>query len=271
MAELTEKVAEAAEEVAEQAVNVAEVTRTLRKGEMLIVCGGLGLGFVIGATAGYLYAKRQLETKYDKMVGKEIEEMRTYYASKLEAVTERAQKPPLDQVVTDLGYVTPPRENPTQTEDEINDEIDLIETERALREEEEETSRNVFTDGRPSEDIWDYAAEIRNRTADSPYVIHLDEHTQNEKEYIQTTLTYYEEDDVLADEHDHIIEDKDETVGDHNLLKFGHGSNDVNVVYVRNDVIEMDIEVLRSNGSYAEEVHGLKHMDAPPRRRNWDG
>jgi hypothetical protein len=48
-------------------------------------------------------------------------------------------------------------------------------------------------------------------------------------------------------------------IGEKNLSRFGHGSQDPSVVYVRNDQLELVYEVVRSPQSYSEEVHGIKH------------
>jgi len=56
--------------------------------------------------------------------------------------------------------------------------------------------------------------------------------------------------------------------------KFGHGSGDPNVVYIRNEQYTAEIELCRSPNSYAEEVHGFKHSDEveyrTPRRYSID-
>jgi hypothetical protein len=64
-------------------------------------------------------------------------------------------------------------------------------------------------------------------------------------------------------------------VGDDNL-RFGYGSNDSNMVYVRNPRIEMDMEIVRSQGTYTKEVLGfddeaeLKHSGRRRRFRESD-
>jgi hypothetical protein len=45
------------------------------------------------------------------------------------------------------------------------------------------------------------------------------------------------------------------------LDRFGHGSNDPSIVYIRNDTLEIIYEVVKSPHYYAEEVHGFKHED----------
>jgi hypothetical protein len=46
-------------------------------------------------------------------------------------------------------------------------------------------------------------------------------------------------------------------IGDYNIIRIGHRSNDPNVLYVRNHVLGTDFEVCRSTGSYKREVAGL--------------
>ena len=72
------------------------------------------------------------------------------------------------------------------------------------------------------------------------------------------TYTFYEVDEVMVEESgtrqplDHV----DFAVGLQNL-KWGHGSDDPDVVYVRNDRLEMEMEICRLHKSYEEEVMGL--------------
>jgi hypothetical protein len=90
-------------------------------------------------------------------------------------------------------------------------------------------------------------------------VIHREERDEADA-YDSVTFTYYEADDVICNERDEVIPegDRERIFGEANLEKFGHGSGDATTVYIRNDQLEMDIEVIRSPNSYAEEVHGFE-------------
>lgn len=276
MAELTAVVADTAEEIAEQATHVAEVSRALSAREIRLVVVSAGVGIVGGCAVGYFFAKRKFQTKYEALAENEILEVKNFYKERAEQEISKArrhyeaksmaEKPELDNVMRHLGY----KENNLNTTHEPIEDIKVIE-EPILN-----LEKNVFDENRKLEaiDTWDYAVEVKSRDPEVPYVIHKDEMSQNEKEYEQSSLTYYEDDDVLADERDEPITDQDEIVGVHNLGKFGHGSNDPNIVYVRNDRLGVDYEIARSKGSFAEEVHGfIKHMDVRVRksRRDWDG
>jgi hypothetical protein len=71
--------------------------------------------------------------------------------------------------------------------------------------------------------------------------------------YTQTTLTFYSGDNILADEQDSPVYNYESVVGN---LRFGHGSNDSNVVYIRNEKLEAEYEVLLFDGSFEIEVLG---------------
>jgi len=115
---------------------------------------------------------------------------------------------------------------------------------------------NVFDQ---SGDEWDQNAEVQSRSEDQPYVIHVDEYVADEFGWdSQSTLTWYEGDQVLCDSSDRPIYNPAEVVGE---LKFGHGSKDPNVVFIRNEKLKAEYEILRDHGSYQSVVLGeeLEH------------
>lgn len=93
---------------------------------------------------------------------------------------------------------------------------------------------------------------------DGPYVISLSEFTEDKQHYDKISWCYYEGDDVLCDENEEPISEGsvEETVGDA-LVRFGDGSDDENIVYVRNDKISCDYEISRVNASFSEVVLGI--------------
>ena len=115
---------------------------------------------------------------------------------------------------------------------------------------------NVFAE---NDDQWVYEDELAIRTDHSPYVIHKDEYIADEAGCDQRTVTYYQDDDIMADESDTPIYDFNGLMGD---LKWGHGSGDPSVVYIRNEKLEMEWEVLLHTGSFAVEVLGSDIEDA---------
>ena len=119
--------------------------------------------------------------------------------------------------------------------------------------------RNVFAQS----DKWDYEAELvaREKASGKPHIIHQDEFFAQESEYTQTTCTYYVGDDILVDEKDVPVHNHTLVVGE---LRFGHGSLDPNVVYVRNTSLKGEYEILKHDGFYTIEVLGYEqesHLD----------
>lgn len=94
------------------------------------------------------------------------------------------------------------------------------------------------------------------RPPEGPYVVTRDEHGE-EPNFEVETLTYYEADHTLADSNDQPIDEIDAAIGLEHLQMFGMGSEDVNIVFVRNPRINMDYEVQLNVGSYFVSVLGL--------------
>jgi len=103
-------------------------------------------------------------------------------------------------------------------------------------------------------DGWNYSQQVRLRTETAPYILHADEFFSNERDYVQSTFTYYSGDDVMLDEDDTPVHNHKQVVGE---FKFGFGSGDPNVCYVRNPVREAEYEILNDSGSYTEEILGI--------------
>ena len=246
-----------------------QVARTLTKNRI----GFYALGMGVGAITGYFVAKRVLETKYSKIADAEIDEMREHYQAKARALEAEAAKRPVEEIVKERGYsesndeappmaVQPPAQSPL-TAEEIEEAEDGGDPPHwdPEREEKSET-RNLFQEVEVTH-VWDWHEERKKRSPDIPYVIHYDERFETE-EYSDVTLTFYDGDGVICNERDEIVDpnDIDRLLGEKNLNRFGHGSNDASIVYIRNDELQIIYEVIKTPNSYAEEVHGFSHDDA---------
>lgn len=111
-------------------------------------------------------------------------------------------------------------------------------------------------------DITEYASKLREesyitdnsdepediKTIDTPYIISPDEF--GECGYETISLTYYS-DNVLVDENDEIVDDKNDTVGKDFESHFGEFESDS--VYIRNDRRKCDYEILRDYGSFNDQ------------------
>ena len=116
--------------------------------------------------------------------------------------------------------------------------------------------------------IWDNSAaqinpdailEMPERDLDKPYVITYDQFmTDDIHEDNKISVLFFEEDGQLVDERETLIPNVEEILGEKNLTHFGLGSNDRNVVYIRNEKLDSDFEVVRDMRSFSEVVLGVK-------------
>lgn len=229
--------------------------------------GFYALGMGVGALTGYFVTKHFLQTKYSKIADAEIAEMRKHYQAKGQALEAEYAKRPVEDIVRERGYSSPENKidikppMAVQPPADVVDDADTSEERQEVvdRLEDAETQvKNIFEDAKITHE-WDWHKERSQRSPDIPYVIHQDE--IHEMDYVEATLTYYTGDDVLCNERDEIVDpdERDGIVGEANLDRFGHGSGDASIVYVRNDRLEIVYEVVRSPNKFSEEVHGFHH------------
>lgn len=215
-----------------------------------IATGIIGLGSGIGL--GYFLANRKHKAgdvyevpKQDfRLVESVVAVIPEYDGEALEA----------PEALKEIGNVI---ETTTEEVDKIGSEfvkqvLDLHKEDPQL----EPVIQSIFAE--EDDDDWDYDEEVANRTTDEPYVLHKDEfyaEEMHDQGYSQETLTYYAGDDIMTDQDDHPVYNYSSVVG---LMKFGHGSGDPNVVYVRNDKLKSEYEVVYDQGMYSREVLGLE-------------
>ena len=174
--------------------------------------------FSLGAVVGAVASWKMLEKKYDKLFKEEIN-----------AYKERLAK----------RYTGPQQSESVDgdTEQPHSAESHLIEK---------------------KEEILAYAEELRNngylskdeevKPVTKPYVIAPEEFGDNE-DYDTESLTLYS-DGVLTDDFDNVIEDVDGLIGADSLTHFGEYEDDS--VFVRNDTLRTDYEILQDERTYAE-------------------
>ena len=241
-------------------------TQYLIIGATSVVC------FAGGAALSFFVTKEKLRTHYEEISQREIAEAKEFYrklykaeeyetpgdvVEKLhpqeEVPNEYAQDPRAAQAAEVLkSYGGHDLRRPVTT--------DALKQVGVVVAEETTISRNVFIEAEAAEQRItdpDWTAELMSRTEEAPYVLSQDEFMKNESDWVQVTLTYYEGDQVLADDQDKRVEDPDDVIGLYNLARFGHWSNDDNVVYIHNDVRETEFEVILNHGKYSQIVQGL--------------
>lgn len=208
----------------------------------------------VGATAFTM--NRRFDRLFSEKVEEEVARTNVFlntigskeYGTPQEAVLDlgisKIQEPSVEKLretLVDLQY---------DTDDETGDKV--------------EVAKNVFTDAKDYE--FDMEAELKKRTPEKPYILEHNEFFESENQMV--TLTWFEGDEVLSDEHDEHVPDIDRVIGEDNLLRFGYGSGDPNILYVRNEKMEIDFEVVKNEGKYTEQILGfVQHEDRPGPRK----
>lgn len=219
-------------------------------------------GAAVGATASFVVVKKILEKKYEQELIDEMAKAREHYEKRSAAVIVNHEQPfaTPDEAVAALiqPYQDTPVGDPRPNVSEVIKEIQAAD-------------RNVFEDEPPVDEYdtgtdaaWAipdfvYEEEVKKRSSLAPYII-TDEEFNESDEHEKFSLTYYEGDKVLADDHDEPVDDIEGSVGRENLLRFGHGSNDSRIVYVRNEKRKVDFEIAQHDGSFAE-IIGLEEFN----------
>lgn len=254
-------VEEVVEEVATNLEEVANATRRINAAGLSYLAIGLGIGGVVGFFVGHKFNKAKIRAEAFAEAEEDISEIREVYLQKSMALSNTT-KPDVEDIVAERGYsVGAPgysvvaREEPPR---ELKAPVPLSPPAALAPRTQYESMREELE---ASKVEWDYDEELLHRTPEAPYVIHQNEYNHSNPNYSKAVYTYWSVDDVVTDsEDDHPISHADMVVGLTNL-KFGHGSDDENVVYIRNDRLETDIQIVQVNRSYEEEKLGLTRND----------
>lgn len=178
------------------------------------------ISFVAGAAIGAVVAWKFVEAKYKKIVQEEIESVKEAYSNRDE---DNSEEPNI--------------------EEPENEECD-------------ECPKNEYSDILEGEGYVKYSKKEKEMsTVKRPYVISPNE--CGDCDYEVVSLTYYA-DKVLTDEDDIPIQDVDGIVGCDSLNTFGQYEPDS--VFVRNDDMKSDYEILLDMRNYSDIVKSKPHL-----------
>lgn len=205
-------------------------------------------GGAIGVFAGFKLAERRLMVEFEEAVEHERTSIaamyaaRQPYASPQEAVDALVDIPEVVEAVEPKEPIAYHRIKPSSVQ----------------REEAEEAAK-------PEPILED---NIFDHNVEPPRIFTIPEieYLHGDEKYQKVNLTWYVEDKILADFEDEIYTTPETIVGDC-LDRFGEQSNDEDVVYVRNTIVDIDYTVSRDPGSYWRSVHGMEPADVPPSGR----
>lgn len=192
------------------------------------------VSFIIGAAIGSIVTWQYVKKKYEQLAQEEINSVKEVFSKKetpldngdnirINTAYKVTEKPDISAYaakLNNLGYT-----NYSDSEKVKAKEIPEIDSE------EEEASS-------------------------SPYVISPENFGEFE-DYETISLTYYA-DQVLTDEVDEEIDDVDNTVGLDSLSHFGEYEDDS--VFVRNDNIKCDYEILLDRRKYSDVINTKPHQ-----------
>ena len=173
--------------------------------------------FSLGAAAGSVVTWKLLKTKYEQIAQEEIESVKEVFSNRRQET------------------VRPVEETPTKDDFTDNDVTDYH---NLLSNYESDLMKHQRKEKGGSESM----------TNNRPYVISPDEFGEND-DYETVSLTYYA-DGILTDDRDDVVEEVDDIVGIDSLSHFGEYEDDS--VFVRNDELKCDYEILMDYRNYAD-------------------
>jgi hypothetical protein len=181
------------------------------------------LAFSAGAGLGIFLTKRHFDNLIDEVLEEELNNLREMYSKDEEALKEfmSSEDNAVRPVEREEGY---DYTKYATDDDEIPENVNTISE---------------------AEEVEDMLSGDK-----APYFITANEFLSEEQEYEKIGLYYYDRDETLTDDLDEVIEDY-ETIGDDSLSVFNDDPN-ISAVYIRNEAMEADYEIVRVIGSYHE-------------------
>lgn len=196
------------------------------------------LMFAVGAAIGSAVTWKVVKTKYEKIAQEENDSVKEAFADRLANLQEQVD----DYSEADAAEEWADRAKQINWE-ELED----------LDEDEEDI-------GLEGNDLAEYAqlASIytneeggAKKMTKKPYVISPDDFGELD-DYNRISLTYYA-DGIIEDEDREIVNDIDELIGEDSLTHFGEYEDDS--VFVRNEYLRTDFEILKDYRSYDKANH----------------
>lgn len=247
-----------------------------------IITAAVGVaGLVVGFVGGYILAKKRLvavmEADYKDRLDEETARIEDFYKlmrkeppyddirtatnayskrmDELESAIESQQwAAQAKEIIENNGYI--------YDNGDVAKTIDyssISENDTETEESEAEVTYTLF-------DNDELRSQIKDRDMTKPYIITVSEFfDEHEDDFDKLTVTYFESDGILMDDHNVVIPDIEFNIGIDNLDHFGVGSNESHILYIRNEQLTNDYEVVLDDGSYTADVLGI---DTDPKPRN---
>lgn len=180
--------------------------------------------FVLGAATGSAVTWQFAKKKYERIAEEEINSVKEVFSKR-------------EQDMADVEITVEPKPS----------------VEASLKKFEEKPDISTYAGILKNEA---YVPEGTEMAENKPYVISPEEFGEFE-DYERISLSYYA-DQILADEDDEKVEDVDNVVGLESLIHFGEFEDDS--VFVRNDRLKCDYEILLDQRTYSDIIRQRPHQ-----------
>lgn len=248
------------------------------------------ISLLVGGGAGFLVGKTVYKKFYEDLAQEEIDSVKATFAERYK--NEQSASDTSENGMTDEEYAeqeekdetpNPSRNNVTPlTRSSIDGNpyerakrnYNLYGTKKELDIDDPKTGKFVIIkkdedddDDEPRDAAGKTEKEMMDLTRvdrTQPYIIDDDEYTDEFPHHNKVSLYYYHEDEVLCEEGEDIIEDVGRIVGDEAIPLL----DEYTTVWVRNEPLCIDYEIIGIKGSYAELVAAVKPVkNLSPRER----
>lgn len=189
--------------------------------------------FIFGAAVGSVVTWQYTKKKYEQIAQEEIDSVKETF-SKLKEVKNKDNESDENNNVRTIV-------------ERAKDKPSIVEYAAKLR-------KQGYINYSNTDSLFEEEVD-ENMINDKPYVISPDEFGEFD-DYDTISLTYYA-DQVLVDEDDELVEDIEETVGFESLNAFGEYEDDS--VFVRNDRLKCDYEILLDQRKYSDVIKRKPH------------
>lgn len=200
-----------------------------------LICFGGGLAIGIGAT--YLY----LRDYYNKLLDSETENLKKYYDDRENCLKEAS----LDSDVEE-----PEEAFETPKSDENRHKKDIVEPiEPDYEKIVEKLNYNQFSTKPKADNVVESNSE---NEPTGPYPIDYELYSETTARYTTVLVSYFIEDDiVMYCDSDEMMDDPGKLIGNDNLADL-RNNNDLDELYVRNEMMGIDYHIIKEMSSYEE-------------------
>ena len=200
-----------------------------------LICFGGGLAIGIGAT--YLY----LRDYYNKLLDSETENLKKYYDDRENCLKEASSEPDVEE--PEEAFETP-------KSDENGHKKDIVapiepDYEKIV----EKLNYNQFSTKPKADNVVESNSE---NEPTGPYPIDYELYSETTARYTTVLVSYFIEDDiVMYCDSDEMMDDPGKLIGNDNLADL-RNNNDLDELYVRNEMMGIDYHIIKEMSSYEE-------------------